>query len=61
MSQARDYLAEGVFLDGMIPKVQTAMHVLERGLPSFQVLSGLRDRGLVDGLQDGAGTVIRAD
>jgi acetylglutamate kinase len=41
LAEARTLLAEGVFQGGMIPKVETAMALIERGVPEFQVISGL--------------------
>lgn len=61
MKEAQKLLEGGAFLDGMIPKVQTALEVLSRGLPCFQVLSGLEEMSLIDGLEKNSGTIISAD
>jgi acetylglutamate kinase len=58
LRKAQHYLARGVFLDGMIPKVQAAIGVLERGLPSFQVISGLQEDALLAGTENRGGTLI---
>lgn len=58
LDQARAYLDGGVFLDGMIPKVQNAIRIMERGLPSFQIVSGLPEDALLQGIQGLGGTLM---
>lgn len=45
--QAQQLIDDGTIYDGMIPKVQTALAVLERGVPESVItdLSGLRSKG----------------
>ena len=54
-------LSEGRLTHGMIPKVQTALKVLERGVEEVQILSGLKENALLDALEGKAGTKLRAD
>lgn len=56
--QARVYLEEGRFTEGMIPKIQAALRAIEMGVPEVQILSGLRPDGLLQGVEDNAGTRI---
>ncbi|UCF37735.1 MAG: acetylglutamate kinase [Acidobacteriota bacterium] len=55
---ARQLLEEGVFLEGMIPKIQNALDALDQGIPVFQVLSGLEANSLVGFRDPESGTVI---
>lgn len=57
-SQARVYLEEGRFTEGMIPKIQAALRAIEMGVPEVQVVSGLKPDGLLQGIEDKAGTRI---
>ncbi|MDA2927641.1 acetylglutamate kinase [Acidobacteria bacterium AH-259-G07] len=57
-AQARKYLSEGCFTDGMAPKIEAALQVLERGVGSVQILSGLRENALLQGLMGKAGTLL---
>ena len=57
-NQARVYLEEGRFTEGMIPKIQAGLRAIEMGVPEVQVLSGLRPDGLLQGIEDKAGTRI---
>ncbi|MDA2930135.1 acetylglutamate kinase [Acidobacteria bacterium AH-259-O06] len=57
-AQARKYLSEGRFTDGMAPKIEAALQVLERGVGSVQILSGLRENALLQGLMGKAGTLL---
>ena len=54
-------LSEGRLTHGMVPKVQTALKVLERGVEEVQILSGLKENALLDALEGKAGTKLRAD
>ncbi len=56
--QARVYLEEGRFTEGMIPKIQAGLRAIEMGVPEVQVLSGLKPQGLLQGIEDQAGTLI---
>jgi acetylglutamate kinase len=58
LNTARAYLADGVFLDGMIPKVQNAIHALENGVRCFQVLSGSRENSVLEGVEGQGGTTL---
>lgn len=59
-SEARRYLAEGVFRDGMVPKVENALRLLEQGIPAFQVVSGMLDDALAGCLDSPNGTLMVA-
>jgi acetylglutamate kinase len=58
LAQARKLLQDGVFLDGMIPKVENAIRLIEQGVENFQVLSGLRDGALAQCLEGKSGTLL---
>jgi acetylglutamate kinase len=58
VEQVREHMRQGVLLDGMIPKIQNAIRVLEQGVPAFQVLSGLAEDALLRGLEGGGGTLL---
>ncbi|MCW4026405.1 MAG: acetylglutamate kinase [Candidatus Bathyarchaeota archaeon] len=58
VATARNYLAGGVFLDGMIPKVENAIRLVENGACSFQVLSGLKDDALLNFFTPENGTLL---
>lgn len=47
-----------VFSDGMVPKIQNAISVLERGVPRYHLVSGLRNASILDSLEGEAGTII---
>ena len=55
---ARDYLSTGVFVDGMVPKVETAIRALEQGVHTFQVLNGLQRGALSKCTKHGIGTLL---
>lgn len=57
--EARQLLGQGRLADGMIPKVQAALKMLERGVGSFQLASGLRPGALLEALEGKAGTLLR--
>lgn len=59
--RARILLEEGRLTDGMVPKVETALSVLEKGVSAVQIVSGLTDHALVDALSDKAGTTLTPD
>ncbi len=52
-------LSEGRLTNGMVPKVQTALKVLEGGVGEVQIVSGLKENALLDALEGRAGTMIR--
>lgn len=58
-AEARRHLAEGVFQDGMVPKVENALRLLDRGVPEFQVISGMGE-DLARCLEEGTGTLLVA-
>ncbi|MFZ0430390.1 MAG: acetylglutamate kinase [Acidobacteriota bacterium] len=58
LEEARRFLEDGVFLDGMIPKVQNAIRLLEEGVEAFQVLSGLQEGALARCLEAETGTLV---
>ncbi|MDA2934684.1 acetylglutamate kinase [Acidobacteria bacterium AH-259-D05] len=60
-AQARQFLKEGRLTDGMVPKVETALKVLQQGVGSVQILSGLKENALLEGLDGKAGTLLTAD
>ena len=43
----------------MVPKVQTALKVLERGVEEVQILSGLKENALLDALEGKEGTILK--
>ncbi|MEE8347972.1 MAG: acetylglutamate kinase [Acidobacteriota bacterium] len=58
VGEARSFLEEGRLTDGMIPKVETALSVLDQGVPAVQIVSGLTPNALVDALDDKTGTTL---
>jgi acetylglutamate kinase len=58
LESARYYLESGVIVDGMVPKVENAIDMLELGLPSFQILSGMKADGVVNGVLRDGGTLM---
>ncbi len=56
--EARQLLQEGRLTNGMVPKVQTALGVLEKGVSAVQIVSGLTRNTLVDALDEKAGTTL---
>ena len=58
IEQAQRYLREGILSDGMVPKVETALKVLRQGVEAVQILSGLRQNALLDGLAGETGTLF---
>ena len=57
-SQAKQYLREGYLRDGMALKVEAALKVLERGVASVRIVSGLKERALTEGLEGKGGTQL---
>ena len=57
--QAREYLERGIFKEGMIPKVETILGILEKGVPVAQIVSGLDDQALLLALDSRGGTLFR--
>jgi acetylglutamate kinase len=58
-AEARRHLAEGIFQEGMVPKVENALRILDRGVPEFQVISGMGE-DLARCLEEGTGTLLVA-
>jgi acetylglutamate kinase len=58
LEEARSLLLEGVFVDGMVPKVENAIRLLEKGVDAFQVLSGLQEGALAHCLESETGTLL---
>ena len=54
--QARTYLKQGSLRKGMVPKVETALKALTRGSSLVQIVSGLTENGLLEGLEGRGGT-----
>ena len=59
--RARILLEEGRLTDGMVPKVETALSILAKGVSAVQIVSGLTENALVDALKGEAGTTLTAD
>jgi acetylglutamate kinase len=59
LEDARDFLnRKEVFSDGMIPKIQNAISVLERGIPRYHLVSGLNENSIIASLEGKAGTIL---
>jgi acetylglutamate kinase len=56
--EARQYLAEGRFREGMLPKIQTALKALANGVKTFQVASGLAENGVRNAIEHDSGTIL---
>lgn len=56
--QARELLEQGRVREGMIPKMQTALKALERGVTSVQIVGQGAEDALCKAVQGEAGTVI---
>ena len=54
--QAQRYLREGCLTDGMALKVEAALKVLKRGVTAVQIVSGLKENALLEGLEGREGT-----
>lgn len=59
-TETQALLSEGRFTDGMVPKVQTALRVIEGGVEAVQIVSGVKENTLLDALEGKAGTMIRS-
>ncbi len=58
-TETRALLSEGRLTNGMVPKVQTALKVLEGGVGEVQIVSGLKEDALLDALRGNEGTRIK--
>lgn len=58
--EARRYLAEGCFTEGMVPKVQTALKAVEGGVAGFLVTSGTKPNAVIEALAGTGGTLLVA-
>ncbi len=58
-TEAKELLSQGRLTDGMVPKVETALKVLEGGVGSVQICSGLKENALLDGVKGTAGTRMK--
>lgn len=57
---AREHLRTGRFTDGMVPKVEAALRVLDRGVGCVQIVGGFGANSLLDALAGKGGTLLRA-
>ncbi|MGH9339180.1 MAG: acetylglutamate kinase [Acidobacteriota bacterium] len=60
-AEAYRYVQEGRFYGGMVPKIESALDVLRRGVASVQIVSGIREGALLEGVKGQAGTSIVQD
>ena len=60
-SETRALLREGRLTNGMVPKVQTALKVLEEGVEAVQIVSGVKENALLEGVRGNEGTRLTAD
>jgi acetylglutamate kinase len=58
VDEAKVFLEEGRLTDGMVPKVETALSVLEKGVGAVQIVSGLTRNALSDALSGKSGTTL---
>jgi len=58
-TEAKELLSQGRLTDGMVPKIETALKVLEGGVGSVQICSGLKENALLDGVKGTAGTMMK--
>ena len=58
-TETKALLSEGRLTNGMVPKVETALKVLEGGVGSVQILSGLKENAMLDGVKGKEGTQIK--
>lgn len=59
LDDARELLnSNEVFSDGMIPKIQNAINVLERGVPRYHLVSGLTENAILESLEGRSGTML---
>ena len=59
-TETQALLSEGRLTNGMVPKVQTALKVLQGGVGEVQIVSGLKENALLDALEGRAGTILKA-
>jgi acetylglutamate kinase len=57
-AEVRAWITDGTISGGMIPKVEAALHALERGAPSATIASGMEPGILERALRGEAGTTI---
>jgi len=57
-AEVRALIEKGVIRDGMIPKVETALKALSRGVRSVQIVSGLEENAILEALEQRAGTLL---
>ena len=57
-AQVGEWIGQGIISGGMIPKVEAALHALERGAPSATIASGMTAGVLQAALNGSSGTVI---
>ena len=62
VAEAKALIADGTIHGGMIPKVETCFHAIERGVESVVILNGKRPHAVLLELftEHGAGTLIKA-
>jgi len=60
-TETKALLSEGRFTNGMVPKVQTALKVLEGGVGEVQIVSGVKENALLEALRGNEGTRLTAD
>lgn len=61
VSEAKTLLDKGHLTDGMVPKVETALDILDKGVSTVQIVSGLTPNALIDALDQKAGTALIPD
>ena len=59
--EAKTLLDKGHLTDGMVPKVETALDILDKGVSTVQIVSGLTPNALIDALDQKAGTALIPD
>jgi acetylglutamate kinase len=61
VAEARDLISDGTAQGGMIPKLETAMQAVEKGVEAAVILDGRRPHALLMELftEHGAGTLVR--
>jgi len=63
VSRARELIADGTVHGGMIPKVETCIEALDRGVEAVVIVNGTQPHAVLIELftEHGAGTLIRRD
>lgn len=56
--EAGRYLEDNVFRDGMLPKIQSAISLLERGVSSYLLVSGIRPGSILNAIDGNEGTLF---